>query len=41
MNFIDTADVYSAGSRRKLSARHCYGRRDEVVLATKAHGADG
>ena len=35
INFIDTADVYSPVSRRRSSAKHCKGRRDEVVLATK------
>ena len=42
INFIDTADVYSArrvrGDRRQ-GARG--GRRDEVVLATKFHGPMG
>ena len=39
INFIDTADVYSAGRvGGRSSARRCKGRRDDVVLATKFHG---
>src|SRR5580704_14666473 len=41
INFIDTADVYSAGESEEIVGRALRGRRDEVVLATKAHGAMG
>jgi len=42
INFIDTADVYSAGeSERIVGKALAGGRRDNVVLATKAHGAMG
>ena len=38
INFIDTADVYSAGESEEIVARALTGgRRDDVVLATKAH----
>ena len=38
MNFIDTADVYSAGeSEEILAAALAGGRRDDVVLASKVH----
>jgi aryl-alcohol dehydrogenase-like predicted oxidoreductase len=35
INFIDTADVYSAGESEEIVAKAIAGRRDEVVLATK------
>jgi aryl-alcohol dehydrogenase-like predicted oxidoreductase len=35
VNFIDTADVYSAGESETLLGRALAGRRQEVVLATK------
>jgi aryl-alcohol dehydrogenase-like predicted oxidoreductase len=35
INFIDTADVYSAGGSEEIVGRALRGRRDEVVLATK------
>jgi aryl-alcohol dehydrogenase-like predicted oxidoreductase len=35
INFIDTADVYSAGESEEIVAKALKGRRDEVVLATK------
>jgi aryl-alcohol dehydrogenase-like predicted oxidoreductase len=42
INFIDTADVYSAGESEEIVGKALAGgRRDEVVLATKAHGAMG
>ena len=41
INFIDTADVYSQGQSEEIVARALQGRRDEVVLATKAHGQMG
>jgi aryl-alcohol dehydrogenase-like predicted oxidoreductase len=37
INFIDTADVYSAGESEEIVAKALKGRRDDVVLATKAH----
>ncbi len=41
INFIDTADIYSAGESEEIVARALKGRRDNVVLATKAHGVMG
>jgi aryl-alcohol dehydrogenase-like predicted oxidoreductase len=42
INFIDTADVYSAGESEEIVAKALSGgRRDDVVLATKFHGAMG
>jgi aryl-alcohol dehydrogenase-like predicted oxidoreductase len=41
INFIDTADVYSRGESEEIVGAALRGRRDEVVLATKAHGAMG
>ncbi len=42
INFIDTADVYSAGESELIVGKALTGgRRDNVVLATKAHGAMG
>jgi aryl-alcohol dehydrogenase-like predicted oxidoreductase len=39
INFIDTADVYSRGESEKIIGKALKdGRRDSVVLATKAHG---
>ncbi len=35
INFIDTADVYSAGESEEIVAKALAGRRDDVVLATK------
>jgi aryl-alcohol dehydrogenase-like predicted oxidoreductase len=35
INFIDTADVYSAGESEEIVGQAIAGRRDEVVLATK------
>jgi aryl-alcohol dehydrogenase (NADP+) len=35
INFIDTADVYSAGESEQIVGKALAGRRDEVVLATK------
>ncbi|MFJ3701438.1 MULTISPECIES: aldo/keto reductase [Streptomyces] len=37
INFIDTADVYSRGESEEIVGKALKGRRDEVVLATKAH----
>jgi aryl-alcohol dehydrogenase (NADP+) len=41
INFFDTANVYSAGSSEEITGRALaeYANRDEVVLATKVHGA--
>ena len=36
INFIDTADVYSAGESEEIVGKALRGRRDDVVLATKA-----
>jgi aryl-alcohol dehydrogenase-like predicted oxidoreductase len=41
INFIDTADVYSQGESEEIVGQALKGRRDEVVLATKAHGQMG
>jgi len=41
INFIDTADVYSQGESEEIVGVALRGRRDDVVLATKAHGAMG
>ncbi len=43
INFIDTANVYNAGESERIvgQALKHNGRRDEVVLATKAHGVMG
>src|SRR5258705_14020046 len=37
INFIDTADVYSQGESEEIVGKALKGRRDEVILATKAH----
>jgi len=39
INFIDTADRYSQGESEEIVGNALRGRRDSVVLATKAHGA--
>jgi len=41
INFIDTADVYSQGESEVIVGKALQGRRDDVVLATKAHGQMG
>src|ERR1700678_2582420 len=41
INFVDTADVYSAGESEEIVGKARKGRRDDVVLATKAHGTMG
>jgi aryl-alcohol dehydrogenase-like predicted oxidoreductase len=41
INFVDTADVYSQGQSEEIVGRALKGRRDQVVLATKVHGAMG
>lgn len=37
INFVDTADMYSAGECKEIVGKALKGRRDEVVLATKVH----
>ncbi|MET9293280.1 aldo/keto reductase, partial [Streptomyces sp. NPDC003077] len=37
INFVDTADVYSWGGSERIVGKALAGRRDEVILATKAH----
>ena len=37
INFIDTADRYSRGQAEEILGQAIRGRRDEVVLSTKAH----
>jgi aryl-alcohol dehydrogenase-like predicted oxidoreductase len=41
INFIDTADVYSAGESEEILGKAIAGRRDDLVIATKVHGAMG
>lgn len=41
INFVDTADVYSAGESEEIVGKALKGRRDDVVLATKVHGTMG
>ncbi len=41
INFIDTADTYSAGESEEIVGKAIKGRRDEVVLATKVGGSAG
>jgi len=41
INFIDTADVYSAGESETMVGKAIAGRRHEVVLATKVRGRMG
>jgi len=40
INFFDTANVYSAGTSEEIVGRALkkYGKRDELVIATKVHG---
>ena len=40
-NFIDTANVYSQGVSEEITGRAIKGKRDEIVLATKARFAMG
>ena len=37
INFLDTADVYSAGESEQIIGKALKGRRDDVVLATKVN----
>jgi aryl-alcohol dehydrogenase-like predicted oxidoreductase len=42
INFVDTADVYSVGESEEIVGKAlANGRRDDVVLASKAHGSMG
>src|SRR5213592_1620655 len=42
INFIDTADVYSAGESEEIVGKALAGgRRDDVILATKVWGPMG
>ncbi|MCZ7535688.1 MAG: aldo/keto reductase [Acidimicrobiia bacterium] len=41
INFIDTADVYSGGESEQIVGEAIKGRRDDLVIATKVHGAMG
>jgi aryl-alcohol dehydrogenase (NADP+) len=41
INFIDTADRYSAGDSEEIVGKALKGRRDRIVLATKVHGPMG
>jgi aryl-alcohol dehydrogenase-like predicted oxidoreductase len=42
VNFVDTADVYSAGESEEIVGKTLAGgRREHVVLATKVHGSMG
>ncbi len=41
INFVDTADVYSAGESETIVGKALKGRRDAVVVATKFHGPMG
>jgi aryl-alcohol dehydrogenase-like predicted oxidoreductase len=37
INFVDTADMYSAGESEEIVGKALRGRRNDVVLATKVH----
>ena len=37
INFVDTADMYARGESEEIVGKALRGRRDDVVLATKAH----
>src|ERR1700742_1110416 len=41
INFVDSADVYSAGESEEIVGKALKGRRDDVVLATKFFGPMG
>lgn len=41
INFVDTADVYSAGESEEIVGKALKGRRDDIVLATKARSSMG
>jgi aryl-alcohol dehydrogenase-like predicted oxidoreductase len=37
INFIDTADVYSAGESEEIVGKALRGRRDDIIVATKSY----
>ncbi|SFS14256.1 Predicted oxidoreductase [Microbacterium sp. cf046] len=41
INFFDTADIYSDGRSEEILGRAVAGRRDEVLIGTKANGRTG
>ncbi len=41
INFIDTADVYSEGESEEIVGKAIVGRRDNLIIATKANGPMG
>jgi len=41
INFLDTANIYSAGESEQIVGKALKGRRDQVVLATKFHARMG
>ncbi len=43
INFFDTANIYAAGTSEEVTGRALkdFARRDEIVIATKAHGRWG
>jgi aryl-alcohol dehydrogenase-like predicted oxidoreductase len=41
INFVDTADVYSRGESEEIVGKALKGRRNDIVLATKAFGSMG
>jgi aryl-alcohol dehydrogenase-like predicted oxidoreductase len=43
INFFDTANIYAAGTSEEVTGRALkeFARRDEIVIATKAHGMFG
>src|SRR3954451_9763500 len=41
VNFVDTADVYAQGESEEIVGKALKGRRDDIILATKFHGAMG
>ena len=43
INFFDTANIYAAGSSEEVTGKALkdFARRDEIVIATKAHGRWG
>ncbi|HEY4363699.1 MAG TPA: aldo/keto reductase [Bryobacteraceae bacterium] len=43
INFFDTADVYSVGRSEEITGAHlkAMAKRDDIVVATKVHGAMG
>ena len=43
INFFDTANIYSGGASEEITGRALkdFARRDEIVIATKAHGPWG